>query len=50
MNRKFSGIKLGMEATFRAAQMKDYTQQLYGANAAITAERSIRQRCAYSIS
>lgn len=35
MNRKFSGIKLGMEATFRAAQMKDYTQQLYGANAAM---------------
>lgn len=35
MNRQFSGIKLGMEATFRAAQMKDYTQQLYGANAAM---------------
>ena len=35
MNRKFSGIKLGMEATFRAAQMKDYTQQLYSANAAM---------------
>ena len=35
MNRQFSGIKLGMEATFRAAQMKDYTQQLYSANAAM---------------
>ena len=35
MNRKFSGIKLGMEATFRAAQMKEYTQQLYSANAAM---------------
>lgn len=35
MNQQFSGIKLGMEATFRAAQMKDYTQQLYSANAAM---------------
>ena len=32
MNRQFSGIKLGMEATFRAAQMKEYTQQIYSAN------------------
>lgn len=35
MNRKFSGIKLGMEATFRAAQMKEYTQQIYNANTAM---------------
>lgn len=35
MNRQFSGIKLGMEATFRAAQMKEYTQQIYNANTAM---------------
>lgn len=35
MNRQFSGIKLGMEATFRAAQMKEYTQQIYSANTAM---------------
>ncbi|VTX85280.1 Chromosome partition protein Smc [Neisseria subflava] len=35
MNRQFSGIRLGMEATFRAAQMKEYTQQIYNANTAM---------------
>ena len=35
MNRQFSGIKLGMEATFRAAKMKEYTQQIYNANTAM---------------
>lgn len=35
MNRQFSGIKLGMEATFRTAQMKEYTQQIYNANTAM---------------
>lgn len=35
MNRQFPGIKLGMEATFRAAQMKEYTQQIYNANTAM---------------
>ena len=35
MNQQFSGIKLGMEATFRAAQMKEYTQQIYSANTAM---------------
>lgn len=35
MNQQFSGIKLGMEATFRAAQMKEYTQQIYNANTAM---------------
>lgn len=35
MSRQFSGIKLGMEATFRAAQMKEYTQQIYNANTAM---------------
>lgn len=35
MNRQFSGIKLGIEATFRAAQMKEYTQQIYNANTAM---------------
>lgn len=35
MNRQFSGIKLGMEATFRATQMKEYTQQIYSANTAM---------------
>ena len=35
MNRQFSGIKLGMEATFRAAHMKEYTQQIYNANTAM---------------
>lgn len=35
MNRQFFGIKLGMEATFRAAQMKEYTQQIYNANTAM---------------
>ena len=35
MNRQFSGIKLGMKATFRAAQMKEYTQQIYNANTAM---------------
>nr|DAW67407.1 MAG TPA: minor tail protein [Caudoviricetes sp.] len=35
MNRQFSGIKLGMEATFRIAQMKEYTQQIYSANTAM---------------
>lgn len=35
MNRQFSGIKLGMEATFRAAQMKEYAQQIYNANTAM---------------
>lgn len=35
MNRQFPGIKLGMEATFRAAQMKEYTQQIYSANTAM---------------
>ena len=35
MNQQFSGIKLGMEATFRSAQMKEYTQQIYNANTAM---------------
>lgn len=35
MNQQFSGIKLGMEATFRAARMKEYTQQIYNANTAM---------------
>lgn len=35
MNQQFSGIKLGIEATFRAAQMKEYTQQIYNANTAM---------------
>lgn len=35
MNQQFSGIKLGMEATFRAAQIKEYTQQIYNANTAM---------------
>ena len=35
MRQKFSGFKIGMEATFQIGRIKDYTQQLYVANTAM---------------